>query len=96
MHENGFVNGTFSPSSMVWGSGLFIVSGRNKLAIPPSVSKHPIIIRGSTSILLPWKKQNILDDGGKKSLFRWWRKNLTRGNKFFWIYYTSSTIVEEM
>lgn len=53
-HANGFDNGTLSPSSMVCGNGLFIVSGKNKLAIPPSVSKHPIIISGNTSILLPY------------------------------------------
>lgn len=53
-HVNGLDNGTFSPSSIVCGSGLFIVSGKNKLAIPPSVSKHPIMIKGNTNILLPY------------------------------------------
>lgn len=54
---NGFDNGTFSPSSIVCGKGFDIVSGKNKLAIPPSVSKHPIIINGNTSILLPYDQQ---------------------------------------
>lgn len=53
-HENGFDSGTLSPSSIVCGSGLFIVSGKNRLAIPPSVSKHPIMINGNTNILLPY------------------------------------------
>lgn len=53
-HENGFDSGTLSPSSIVCGNGLFIVSGKNRLAIPPSVSKHPIIISGNTNILLPY------------------------------------------
>lgn len=44
---------TASPSSMVCGSGLDIVSGKNRLAIPPSVSRKPMISNGSTSILLP-------------------------------------------
>lgn len=53
LRRKGFDNGTFSPSSIVCGNGLFIVSGKNKLAIPPSVSRHPMIISGKTIMLLP-------------------------------------------
>lgn len=66
-HENGFDNGTLSPSSIVCGNGLFLVSGKNKLAIPPSVSKHPIMISGSTSILLPYFINAIRKKWSEKS-----------------------------
>lgn len=51
---SGFVNETISPSSIVWGSGCPMVSGRNRLARPPRVRRVPIMMMGRTRLLLPY------------------------------------------